>query len=549
MDRPRQPGLYRHGRTAGFVYQAVLRYELARSTGLLFEEVAQGHADVAGVPPALRREFSHRRQEILAAMERHGATSAKGAQAATLDTRHAKDEHVSESDLRQRWAARAEPFGLEVGALPRLERTPVLDVDDAELAGLLTESHATFVRRDVVRALAQAATQGASLDELERGADAMLAGPYAVAVAEGRWTTPEMLALERRTVELAMLPAPPTACSAPGNIERALDERPSLGADQRQVVATITGSGRPIDIVIGPAGTGKTFSLDAAREAWESAGYRVLGTSLAPRAAAELQNGVGIASQTIDRLRNRLATGYERLDERSVLVIDEAGMVGTRRLAAMIEEARGARAKVVLVGDPKQLPEIDAGGLFAAVAQRLGYAELTENRRQRDPEERAVVAELRLGHVEAAMDRMQRNGSVITADNADQLRDGLVGDWYAARAGGDDVLMVAARRSTVADLNDRARELLAARGELGEEVLHVGGMSFAVGDDVLALRNDYRLGVLNGTRGKVASATKDALKIDLGSGADRGRPRRLHRRRPPDVRVRINGPQGPRRDV
>ena len=129
-----------------------------------------------------------------------------------------------------------------------------------------------------------------------------------------------------------------------------------------------------------------------------------------------------------------------------------------------------------------------------------------------------MVAELRLGHVEAAMDRMQRHGSVVTADNADQLRDGLVGDWYAARAGGDDVLMVAARRSTVADLNDRARELLAARGELGEEVLDAGGLSFAIGDDVLALRNDYRLGVLNGTRGKVASATKDALKVDLGSG-------------------------------
>ncbi|MGI8809292.1 MAG: AAA family ATPase [Acidimicrobiales bacterium] len=360
-------------------------------------------------------------------------------------------------------------------------RTPVLDVDATELADLLTESHATFVRRDVVRALAQAATQGASLDELEQGADAMLAGPYAVAVAEGRWTTPEMLALERRTVELAMLPAPPAGCSAPGNIERALDARPSLGSDQRQVVATITGSGRPIDIVIGPAGTGKTFSLDAGREAWESSGYRVLGTSLAARAAAELQNGAGIASQTIDRLRNRMATGYERLDERSVLVIDEAGMVGTRRLAAMIEEARAARAKVVLVGDPKQLPENDAGGLLAALAHRLGHAELTENRRQRDPEERAVVAELRLGHVEAAMDCMQRHGSVITADNADQLRDGLVGDWYAARAGGDDVLMVAARRSTVADLNDRARELLAARGELGEEVLDVRGMSFAPG--------------------------------------------------------------------
>jgi len=510
--------LYRHGRTAGFVYQAVLRYELARSTGLLFEEVAQGHADVAGVPPVLRREFSHRRQEIVAAMERHGAVSAKAAQAAALDTRLTKGDHVSEPELRERWAARAEAFGFDVGALPTLVRTPVLDVDDAELAKLLTESHATFVRRDVVRALAQAATQGASLDELERGADAMLAGGHAVEVAEGRWTTPEMLALERRTVELAASPATPAGVANSAAVDRALEGRPSLGPDQRQVVRGVTGSGRPVDIVIGPAGTGKTFSLDAAREAWQASGYRVVGTSLAARAAAELQHGAGIASHTIDRLRMRLAQGYERLDDRTVVVIDESGMVGTRRLAAMVEESRAAGAKVVLVGDPKQLPEIDAGGLFASLAQRLGYAELTENRRQLDPEERAMVAELRLGHVEAAMTRMQRHGTVITADNADALRDGLVGDWHTARARGDDVLMVAARRSTVADLNERARQLLLAGGEIGDDVLDAGGRSFAVGDEVLALRNDYRMGVLNGSRGRVLSATGDALVVKLASG-------------------------------
>src|SRR5207248_958639 len=98
-----------------------------------------------------------------------------------------------------------------------------------------------------------------------------------------------------------------------------------------------------------------------------------------------------------------------------------------------------AQAKVVVVGDPKQLPEIDAGGLFASLASRLGYAELTRNRRQRDVQERAAAHELRHGQVERAMARLERNGNVHTADNADLLRDALVGDWYAARARGDDV--------------------------------------------------------------------------------------------------------------
>ncbi|MBW3575854.1 MAG: relaxase domain-containing protein, partial [Actinobacteria bacterium] len=510
--------LYGHARTAGFVYQAVLRYELAHRPGLLFEEVAQGHADVAGVPPALRREFSQRRQEIVAAMERHGAASAKGAQAAALDTRLTKGQHVSEAELRRRWAIPAASFAFDVAELPRLVRTPVLDVDQGELATLLTESHATFVRRDVVRALAQSAMQGASLEELEHGADAWCASASAVQVADGRWTTPEMLALEQRTVERAAASASPVAVVADAALRRALDARPSLGADQRHAVETIARSGRGVDILIGPAGTGKTVSLDATREAWEASGYRVLGTALAARAAAELQHGAGIASQTIDRLRMRLAQGTERLDGHCVLVIDEAGMAGTRQLAAMVEEAGTAGAKVVLVGDPKQLPEISAGGLFAALANRLGYAELTENRRQLDPEERAVAAELRLGQVENALARMQRNGKVVTADNADLLRDGLVGDWHGARSHGDDVLMVAARRSTVADLNQRARQLRLACGELGEHVLDAGGLSFAVGDEVLALRNDYRLGLLNGSRGVVASGSDNVLSVKLADG-------------------------------
>lgn len=137
-------------------------------------------------------------------------------------------------------------------------------------------------------------------------------------------------------------------------------------------------------MIIGPAGTGKTFCLDAVRDAWEASGHRVVGAALAARAAAQLELGAGIPSQTADRLLVALAGGKQRLDARTVLVVDETGMLGTGRLAALIAEAEAANSKVVLVGDPKQLPEIDAGGLFASLAHRLGHAELSRNRRQRD---------------------------------------------------------------------------------------------------------------------------------------------------------------------
>ena len=133
--------------------------------------------------------------------------------------------------------------------------------------------------------------------------------------------------------------------------------------------------------MVGAAGTGKTAALAAAREAWEAGRYHAIGCALAARAAAELTKGSGIAACTIDRLLASTADAG-RLPDRSVLVVDEAAMVGTRQLARLLELAETSAAKVVLVGDHRQLPEIAAGGAFAALAQRLGPVTLRRNRRQ-----------------------------------------------------------------------------------------------------------------------------------------------------------------------
>ena len=513
--------IYRHARTAGFLYQAVLRDELARSLGFLFEEIENGYADIAGVPKELRRHFSTRRREIAAEMERQGSTSARGAQVATLATRQAKAERLSETELRERWAESARSFDFAVEELARLVRSPVIDADDAEIAARLTEHDATFARRDVVRAVAQSATQGASLDAIEERSEEFLASEQAIPLTTDRFTTPEILALERRTIALAASGSRSgRGLASTDAIAAAVADRPSLGADQRAAVESITRSGNAVDVMIGPAGTGKTFLLDAARDAWESSGYCVIGTSLAARAAAELHAGSGIESQTADRLLLRIDQGRERFDAQTVLVIDEAGMLGTRRLAALVAEASANGSKVLLVGDPRQLPEIDAGGLFSGLASRLGFVTLTENRRQRDPVERAVAAELRQGLVVDAMARLDRHGEVTTAENADRLRDGLVGEWHAARQRGEDVLMIAGRRAAVADLNERARELRLANGELGQEVFATNERRFAIGDEVLANRNDYGLGLLNNDRGVLVRAEDEALVVRLADGRE-----------------------------
>ena len=287
------------------------------------------------------------------------------------------------------------------------------------------------------------------------------------------------------------------------------------------MVRTLSTSPQTVDIVVGHAGSGKTTALDAYREAAERSGLQIIGTAPSARAAKELQNGAGIASITAARLTGSLRSGEVELTNRSVVVIDEAAMLGTKPLATIVDYAACAGAKVICVGDSKQLPEVDAGGLFSALARRTSPIWLTENRRQRDPAEQQALRDLRAGRVDAALGRLERNGNVTVAANSEQLRHTLVDDWYAARNQGKHALMAAPTRSDVAQLNQLARQRLTADGLLAEPVLTTGTTEYAVGDRVVGLRNRYDLGILNGDTGTVTGATANrGLRLKLDSGLD-----------------------------
>ncbi len=195
-------------------------------------------------------------------------------------------------------------------------------------------------------------------------------------------------------------------------------------------------------------------------------------------------------------------------------------MVGTRDIADLLDRAERAGSKVVLVGDPKQLPEITAGGLLSHLDTHHHAITLTENRRQHDPTERVALTELRTGDVDQAFALLKEHGRVVSGDNADAVRDGMVADWWSHRQNGDDVLMLARRNVDVDDLNRRARQLMAADGRLSREAIVVGGRPFQCGDEIVCLRNDSRLGVLNGTTGTITDIdhVQRRVTIDTAGG-------------------------------
>ena len=150
-----------------------------------------------------------------------------------------------------------------------------------------------------------------------------------------------------------------------------------------------------------------------------------------------------------------------------MLLVDEAGMVGSAELAALIEAADAAQAKLVLVGDHQQLGEIEAGGLYRALAERGDPILLDEVIRHNHEVDREAARMIREGEGRAALELYRSSERVTVAPDAEARREAMVADWHRAYAEGQDALMVAKRNAEVGRLNATARELLKAEGQLG----------------------------------------------------------------------------------
>ena len=546
--------LYLHAKTAGYLYQSHLRDELTRELGVDWQPVTNGYADIAGVPRDVIEAFSRRRAQILEHLEEVGHDSAAAAQVATLATRPAKS-HAPVDELRERWRERSQEHGFGPRQVARLlgRATPEV-AEPSRLRPLaerllspdgLTAHASTFGRREAIQGWCEELRLGSSILDVERYADRLLspsfggvlrltgaAGPArTVATSEGirladgrlvrsapdepRYTTPELLALEQRLVDRATARLDDGVAGVdPGVVARVIGQRSTLRDEQADAARRLTTSGAGVEVLVGRAGTGKTYTLGIAREAWEEQGIPVVGCALAARAALELQTGSGIRSATIARLLGDLDDWGSGLPPGGVLVIDEAAMVGTRTLARLLDEAGRSTTKVVLVGDHHQLPEIDAGGAFRGLTYRLPSIELVENHRQQEGWQRDALAALRHGEPADAVGAYDDHGELVVGRTADETREQLVGDWWHAVAEhGTEAVMVAASLRDIDDLNARARVLLDEAGALRGRPLEAAGREYRVGDRILCLRNHGRLGVLNGTRGTVTDVDRDARAL------------------------------------
>jgi len=393
----------------------------------------------------------------------------------------------------------------------------------------ITRMQATFTNRDLAKFVHR---HSDGKDQFDEVLAAVRRSPELVKLGrdgrgEDRFTSREMIETEQR-LERATVKLDASRRHGVDEQHRKLAlvraERRGLvlSGEQRSAFDHVTG-GKDLGVVIGYAGTGKSAMLGVACEAWESAGYQVQGLALSGIAAENLEGGSGIASRTIASIEHQWGQGRESLSERSILVIDEAGMIGTRQMKRVIAEAQKRGAKVVLVGDPEQLQAIEAGAAFRAIAERHGSVEITDIRRQREDWQRMATRQLATGRTGEALEAYQRHEMIHPADTRETARVALIERWDRHRQQAPDAsrIILTHTNDEVAILNQAARGRLRSNGELGCDVtlqVEKGERAFAAGDRVMFGRNERSLGVKNGSLGRIESVSAGRMAVLLDTG-------------------------------
>ncbi|HEY5876903.1 MAG TPA: MobF family relaxase, partial [Ilumatobacteraceae bacterium] len=461
------PEIYQHARAAGEVFQAVYRDELSRRLGIEWRP-GRHVPEIAGIPQHVIDAFSKRSQQVEAWLEATGTPNTiPGRHAAVLATRRNKPEREPEC-FDAVWKIEAESLGWGpahaeglVVASMRRNPTEIDDVWRLETVGLdeqgqvdtwertvtpdewiadvlrrdLTADRTTFTQPELTTAIARRLGDGASIDTIERLTRYVLASPQTIAVEQPdlrppTWTTREILEVEQHFI--AALGHRSDLVVPESLLRGVLDTRTDLGDDQRTAVHQICTSTAAVAVLVGPAGTGKTYTIDTIRSTCEAAGIPVTGVAPSARAAHELATATGMATTTMHRYRLQTDTAPTGL-----LVIDEAGMADIRTLTNTITTPLDRGGRVLLAGDHHQLPEIGAGGGFRYAAHHATtLAELTVNRRQHNHWERTALTELRAGNVATAVAAYFDHDRVHIAATPTDLVDQAIALWAEARATG-----------------------------------------------------------------------------------------------------------------
>jgi len=588
--------MYRWEKAVGAIYRAELANGL-REMGFDIEDdlrldqngkIKERFFKVAGVPDELIRERSGRRQQIEQFMEEHPEASA---QEATMATRAGKDEPTFGELVNSIWKDELNDwrernpgqFPQDMRELLNRPLTPEQKQEqervakrsqrdlDKEILNELHETASVWSRKELTQAIAERSAgtldaKGiiAEVSQFLGRNNLTLIMPEAIHADDKgqklarrhravRFADPQVVAQEQKLVrealarkdEQAIRLDPEVVMAAVREMEK--ERKFKLNPEQRKSVDFVCFETGGVSIIEGRAGTGKTTTADVLVKAYQASGFTVIGAATGWDAAKKLEaeSGGAINAHSIASLNAKLAKGAIKLTQKTLLIVDEAGMVGTPSLSRLMEHANQAGSKVLLQGDKLQLQSVERGGPLRLLAKELGSVDLRDIRRQKSQGDRDTANlfyaaggdELRSRGEnqragEAILSRMEKRGQLQGYENRDLAKKFLVQDYMQDPLPAREKLIIAGSRADVTELNNMVRKAHQERGELGPDMrVDVRNprtdvketLALATGDRVRFGKKDEELGVVNGSRAVVTGLTKQKdgrMKIEATIESD-----------------------------
>jgi len=402
----------------------------------------------------------------------------------------------------------------------------------------LTEHHAVFDAKELRAVTLEQATGQLPPDQALNIAKEMIRDRRVLPLEGGRMTTLTVRAreeaIERRATHLAQAAGRNVGATARENAAREVAERLAspLTPEQHQALQVLTGPER-LAVLVGPAGAGKGVVIDAAARAAQLAGHETIGVAVSGSTAERLANdspALQGQTMTLDSLTTRARTGSVHVGPDTTVIFDEAGMADHKRLDKLTQLVERSGAKLIAVGDGKQLPAIGPGGMFDRLATHAPTVELQDIHRTKDPDEQRAWQALRAGEPERAMAHYASRGALHLTDTRDQAAENAVQAW--ARLAREhpnirDVALIAdASNQEIDRLNARAQHLRLQHGELGPHETPLPHVHYGIRQgDLIAFTRQHRPPraprIENGTRGEITALHPSGAATITLDGSDR----------------------------
>jgi conjugative relaxase-like TrwC/TraI family protein len=524
---------------AGAVYHAAFAAEL-QSKGFEIDRVKRnGTFEIRGVSDAAIHYFSARRNEIESELADQGLSSDNAVALAASIARRTRKVKMGRSDAAA-WKEAASARGFDIPTGPTLAPRDVARLTEdgeklfakrlAALPRAMTETKSVVDRRELFRSVAEALV-GTSLgaDRIEPAIEAMLAHGHLLQIGQDaiglpRYSTPEVLRIEREVVAMAqrMLATPTSAVNEAKVLERCRD----LGLSSEQTAAALaaTGSNR-ITIISGAAGTGKTTTLLSVVPALQDAGYQVFGEAAAWRVANALAEDLNITSRASASWQQQSAKKRSPLNEKTVLLVEEAGLSSSRQMHDILQRVERAGARLILLGDRKQLQPISAGSGLSLVARAIDPTHIQKIVRQHEPWMRTAVTDFGRGDALSALMAFKAHDRLVEANGRAATIRAAVDRVPVDQLGRSDssALLIARTNAEVSALSREVRSRLKLEGKIvgsdtAVDAVTASGNStqiaLAPGDRIRFLLRDDGLGVVNGTLASVHAIQSAPMSED-----------------------------------